>query len=154
MMVSCYIKLDKLSGIACFDTIFLVSFCKLFYLLFLTKEASANLTIICTSAQLQLARCPKMLYLDTKLFIKCWMLFAGGITRLTESGLSMVTWKMFGERMPKTDEEWLQEFENYKQFPEFKMLVSTNRLMFQSKGWVTWNLLFRQFEGHLQPAEL
>ncbi|KAK7573752.1 hypothetical protein V9T40_010943 [Parthenolecanium corni] len=45
----------------------------------------------------------------------------GGVTRLTESGLSMVSWKMFGEKMPSTDEEWLQEFENYQQYPEFKM---------------------------------
>lgn len=34
----------------------------------------------------------------------------------------MVSWKMFGEKMPSTDEEWLQEFENYQQYPEFKML--------------------------------
>jgi heme A synthase len=45
----------------------------------------------------------------------------GGVTRLTESGLSMVTWKLLGEKMPRTNEEWELEFENYKQFPEFKM---------------------------------
>ncbi|KAJ9583855.1 hypothetical protein L9F63_021800, partial [Diploptera punctata] len=45
----------------------------------------------------------------------------GGVTRLTESGLSMVTWKLFGERLPRTEQEWLEEFEKYKQYPEFKI---------------------------------
>ncbi|XP_018328270.1 cytochrome c oxidase assembly protein COX15 homolog [Agrilus planipennis] len=44
----------------------------------------------------------------------------GGVTRLTESGLSMVTWKFLGEKIPKSDEEWIVEFEKYKQYPEFK----------------------------------
>ncbi|XP_026744415.1 cytochrome c oxidase assembly protein COX15 homolog isoform X1 [Trichoplusia ni] len=43
----------------------------------------------------------------------------GGVTRLTESGLSMVTWKLTGEKMPRTEEEWQTEFEKYKQYPEF-----------------------------------
>lgn len=43
------------------------------------------------------------------------------MTRLTESGLSMVTWKLLGENLPRTDEQWIAEFEKYKQYPEFKM---------------------------------
>ncbi|KAK2586155.1 hypothetical protein KPH14_001422 [Odynerus spinipes] len=45
----------------------------------------------------------------------------GGITRLTESGLSMVTWKLLGEKMPTSEEQWVNEFERYKQFPEYKI---------------------------------
>ncbi|KAG4065823.1 hypothetical protein HA402_012501 [Bradysia odoriphaga] len=45
----------------------------------------------------------------------------GGVTRLTESGLSMVNWKLLGERWPKTEDEWIAEFEKYKQYPEFKL---------------------------------
>ncbi|EDW01915.1 cytochrome c oxidase assembly protein COX15 homolog [Drosophila grimshawi] len=45
----------------------------------------------------------------------------GGVTRLTESGLSMVTWKLMGEHMPRSQEEWIKEFENYQQYPEFKL---------------------------------
>lgn len=45
----------------------------------------------------------------------------GGVTRLTESGLSMVTWKLLGEKLPRTDEEWEAEFKRYQEFPEFKM---------------------------------
>ncbi|KAL1491168.1 hypothetical protein ABEB36_011808 [Hypothenemus hampei] len=45
----------------------------------------------------------------------------GGVTRLTESGLSMVTWKLLGEKLPRTEQEWQQEFAKYQQYPEFKM---------------------------------
>ncbi|XP_026763523.1 cytochrome c oxidase assembly protein COX15 homolog [Galleria mellonella] len=44
----------------------------------------------------------------------------GGVTRLTESGLSMVTWKLLGEKMPRSEDEWQREFEKYQQYPEFK----------------------------------
>lgn len=33
----------------------------------------------------------------------------------------MVTWKLLGEKMPQTNEEWAAEFERYKLFPEFQM---------------------------------
>ncbi|XP_014211938.1 cytochrome c oxidase assembly protein COX15 homolog [Copidosoma floridanum] len=46
----------------------------------------------------------------------------GGITRLTESGLSMVTWKFLGEKIPSNEQSWLIEFDKYKQFPEFQIL--------------------------------
>lgn len=45
----------------------------------------------------------------------------GGVTRLTESGLSMVTWKLLGEKMPRTQQEWEEEFAKYQQYPEFKL---------------------------------
>ncbi|XP_061390253.1 cytochrome c oxidase assembly protein COX15 homolog [Musca vetustissima] len=45
----------------------------------------------------------------------------GGVTRLTESGLSMVTWKLLGEKFPTTQAEWEEEFRLYQQYPEFKM---------------------------------
>uniref|UniRef100_A0A1B0CF25 Cytochrome c oxidase assembly protein cox15 n=1 Tax=Lutzomyia longipalpis TaxID=7200 RepID=A0A1B0CF25_LUTLO len=45
----------------------------------------------------------------------------GGVTRLTESGLSMVSWKLLGEKRPSNEEEWVAEFEKYQQFPEFKI---------------------------------
>lgn len=48
-------------------------------------------------------------------------MFLGGITRLTESGLSMVTWKLLGEKLPTSPEQWESEFNRYKEFPEFKM---------------------------------
>ncbi|RDD38613.1 Cytochrome c oxidase assembly protein COX15-like protein [Trichoplax sp. H2] len=45
----------------------------------------------------------------------------GGITRLTESGLSMVRWHIIkGMKPPSCHEEWLKEFETYKLYPEYK----------------------------------
>jgi heme A synthase len=47
-------------------------------------------------------------------------LLSGGVTRLTESGLSMSHWKLLGEKPPTSQADWEREFEYYKQFPEFK----------------------------------
>lgn len=44
----------------------------------------------------------------------------GGVTRLTESGLSMTDWKLLGRPPPRTQEDWQVEFEKYKLSPEFK----------------------------------
>jgi len=44
----------------------------------------------------------------------------GGVTRLTESGLSITDWKLMGRPPPSTREEWEVEFEKYKESPEFK----------------------------------
>ncbi len=49
------------------------------------------------------------------------MVFIGGVTRLTESGLSIVEWKLLsGVFPPLTDEGWNAEFEAYKASPEFE----------------------------------
>lgn len=46
----------------------------------------------------------------------------GGITRLTESGLSMTQWHLVkGMRPPRSEKEWEEEFEKYKQFPEYQV---------------------------------
>jgi len=45
----------------------------------------------------------------------------GGVTRLTESGLSMTQWHLIrGMRPPSSQEEWEEEFKRYQQFPEYK----------------------------------
>uniref|UniRef100_A0A7N6ALG1 Cytochrome c oxidase assembly homolog 15 (yeast) n=1 Tax=Anabas testudineus TaxID=64144 RepID=A0A7N6ALG1_ANATE len=47
----------------------------------------------------------------------------GGVTRLTESGLSMVDWHLVREmKPPQSQAEWEAEFSKYQQFPEFKIL--------------------------------
>ncbi|TRY91588.1 hypothetical protein DNTS_021754 [Danionella cerebrum] len=47
----------------------------------------------------------------------------GGVTRLTESGLSMVDWHLVKEmKPPRSQAEWEEEFAKYQQFPEFKIL--------------------------------
>lgn len=49
------------------------------------------------------------------------IIVVGGLTRLTESGLSITEWNpgFKGMRLPWTDEEWDAEWEKYKQTPEW-----------------------------------
>jgi cytochrome c oxidase assembly protein subunit 15 len=50
------------------------------------------------------------------------MVILGGVTRLTGSGLSMVTWHPTGMLPPLNTEQWLAEFQLYQQFPEYQKL--------------------------------
>ncbi|MCL4104259.1 UNVERIFIED_CONTAM: hypothetical protein GTU68_035121 [Idotea baltica] len=51
------------------------------------------------------------------------MILLGGVTRLTNSGLSMVEWKpLIGIVPPLSEQAWLEMFEKYKQFPEYRKL--------------------------------
>jgi cytochrome c oxidase assembly protein subunit 15 len=44
----------------------------------------------------------------------------GGVTRLTESGLSITEWRpLTGTLPPMSEEEWMVEFEKYKNTPEY-----------------------------------
>ena len=47
----------------------------------------------------------------------------GGITRLTESGLSITDWDVvMGTFPPMSKEAWLEAFEEYKQIPQYEVL--------------------------------
>ncbi|KAI8070999.1 cytochrome oxidase assembly protein-domain-containing protein [Gongronella butleri] len=51
------------------------------------------------------------------------IVIVGGLTRLTESGLSIVEWNVIsGMKPPRSNQEWHDEFEKYKQYPEYKVL--------------------------------
>lgn len=51
------------------------------------------------------------------------MLVIGGATRLTHSGLSMMTWDpLMGWIPPMSEAAWLESFEHYKKIPEFQEL--------------------------------
>ena len=67
-----------------------------------------------------------------KIYISNWLLFmfflvsamivVGGLTRLTDSGLSITEWEFFkGFLPPMNNASWLEYFESYKQIPEFKI---------------------------------
>ncbi len=63
-----------------------------------------------------------MRWLQLCLVLVFAMVILGGVTRLTDSGLSMVTWHPTGMLPPITTEQWRVEFELYQQFPEFQKL--------------------------------
>jgi len=49
------------------------------------------------------------------------MVTVGGITRLTNSGLSMTDWHLINDTFPPmTEEKWVEAFEEYKKFPEYQ----------------------------------
>jgi heme a synthase len=51
------------------------------------------------------------------------MVVVGGITRLTESGLSITEWKpVTGALPPMSDAAWAQAFEKYKAIPEYTQI--------------------------------
>ena len=62
-------------------------------------------------------------WLTTCCFFVIVMVFIGGLTRLTESGLSIVEWNIFsGIFPPLFNNDWVELFDKYKQFPEFKLI--------------------------------
>ena len=51
------------------------------------------------------------------------MIILGGVTRLTNSGLSMVEWRpLMGVVPPMSEAAWQEVFEKYKQFPEYQKI--------------------------------
>ncbi len=51
------------------------------------------------------------------------MILLGGVTRLTNSGLSMVEWKpLVGAIPPLTEQDWQDTFEKYQQYPEYQKI--------------------------------
>ncbi len=66
------------------------------------------------------------------------MVVVGGITRLTESGLSMVDWQpVIGIVPPLNESEWEQAFESYKSYPQYQK-VNTGMSLDDFKGIYYW----------------
>ncbi len=71
------------------------------------------------------------------------MIVIGGITRLTESGLSMVEWRpLMGALPPMTPEEWDHVFNLYKQTPEY-IKVNSGMSLDEFKNIFFWEWLHR-----------
>ena len=51
-----------------------------------------------------------------------FMIIIGGLTRLTDSGLSITKWQLFSGILPPLNQaQWLNYFDLYKQIPEFEL---------------------------------
>ena len=62
-------------------------------------------------------------------FLVALMIVVGGLTRLTDSGLSITKWDIFtGILPPLSLSEWDKSFNLYKQIPEYKLLNSSMTL--------------------------
>ncbi len=61
-------------------------------------------------------------WLGSVFWIIALMILVGGLTRLTDSGLSITQWELFsGFLPPLNDESWINYFNQYKKIPEFKL---------------------------------
>jgi len=62
------------------------------------------------------------LWLIIMFWIISIMIVVGGLTRLTDSGLSITKWELFSGMFPPLNhDEWLMYFNLYKEIPEFKL---------------------------------
>jgi len=61
------------------------------------------------------------IWLYLSLFLVFSLIFIGGLTRLTESGLSITSWELFsGILPPLNNQQWENYFALYKQIPQYK----------------------------------
>ena len=73
------------------------------------------------------------------------IIIIGGLTRLTESGLSMTDWRpLLGVIPPLGQDKWLIVFEMYKQTPEFK-IVNRSMTLEEFKFIFWWEWFHRVF---------
>ncbi|MEP9402264.1 COX15/CtaA family protein [Sphingomonas sp. VNH70] len=71
------------------------------------------------------------------------MVVVGGITRLTESGLSITTWKPISGIVPPLNaQQWEAEFAAYRRIPEYQLL-NQGMTLAQFKGIFFWEYLHR-----------
>ena len=62
------------------------------------------------------------IWLISMFWIVSIMIIVGGLTRLTDSGLSITEWQLFSGLFPPINEsDWVFYFNLYKQIPEFKL---------------------------------
>ena len=64
-------------------------------------------------------------WLLISLILVLFIVVVGGLTRLTNSGLSITEWELFKGILPPLNEEtWLKYFSLYKEIPQYKLLNS------------------------------
>ena len=72
------------------------------------------------------------------------IILVGGLTRLTDSGLSITTWELFiGFVPPISNEKWINYFELYKRIPEFNE-QNFNMTLNEFKVIFWWEWIHRQ----------
>tara|TARA_B100000902_G_scaffold189428_1_gene181182 strand:+ start:969 stop:1994 length:1026 start_codon:yes stop_codon:yes gene_type:complete len=87
-------------------------------------------------------------WLLTMFWIISIMIIVGGLTRLTDSGLSITKWQIFSGFLPPLNHnEWIAYFNLYKEIPEFK-LQNYNMTMNEFKVIFWWEWAHR-FLGRL-----
>lgn len=74
----------------------------------------------------------------------------GGITRLTNSGLSMTDWHLVTDTFPPTsDQAWNEAFEEYKKFPEYQKINIHNDFTMDDYKFIYFWEWFHRFIGRI-----
>ena len=78
------------------------------------------------------------------------MVMVGGITRLTNSGLSMTDWHLVTDTFPPTsDQAWNEAFEEYKKFPEYQKINIHNDFTMDDYKFIYFWEWFHRFIGRI-----
>ena len=86
-----------------------------------------------------------MVWLITITVMVFLIIVIGGLTRLTDSGLSMVDWRpLLGTIPPLNDNDWMKVFSDYKLSPEF-LYVNQNMTLNEFKYIFWWEWFHRFF---------
>ncbi|MBC5836620.1 COX15/CtaA family protein [Flavobacterium muglaense] len=78
------------------------------------------------------------------------MVTVGGITRLTNSGLSMTDWHLVTDTFPPlTDAKWQEAFDQYKKFPEYQKINIHNDFQLSDYKFIYFWEWFHRFIGRI-----
>lgn len=78
------------------------------------------------------------------------MVTVGGITRLTNSGLSMTDWHLVTDTFPPLSEaKWQQAFDEYKKFPEYQKINIHNEFQLSDYKFIYFWEWFHRFIGRI-----
>ena len=78
------------------------------------------------------------------------MVVVGGITRLTNSGLSMTDWHLVTDTFPPlTEAKWSEAFEEYKKFPEYQKINIHNDFTLEDYKFIYFWEWFHRFIGRI-----
>lgn len=93
---------------------------------------------------------PVIIWLLSGCFLLFIMVMVGGITRLTNSGLSMTDWHLVTDTFPPTSEKaWNDAFEEYKKFPEYQKINIHNDFTLDDYKFIYFWEWFHRFIGRI-----
>jgi cytochrome c oxidase assembly protein subunit 15 len=91
-----------------------------------------------------------IIWLLSGCFLVFLMVVVGGITRLTNSGLSMTDWHLVTDTFPPlTEAKWQETFERYKQFPEYQKVNIHNDFTLSDYKFIYFWEWFHRFIGRI-----
>jgi cytochrome c oxidase assembly protein subunit 15 len=91
-----------------------------------------------------------IIWLLSGCFLVFIMVVVGGITRLTNSGLSMTDWHLVTDTLPPlTEAKWQEAFDRYKEFPEYQKINIHNDFTLSDYKFIYFWEWFHRFIGRI-----